>query len=152
MDAMDDLFSAERAAEYGHWRGLYLYDRLVDFQRARTLLRQSSAALAKAPVPPARASVYYTFYDYQLAVEPNYPYFFPSDQWNLWQFVHIACFPCDNATASGTLTLTRSTSSVAGRKRSFVGTLNPAPPVSHGPMPPPCHGLRPPRLRSRESH
>ena len=101
LGAIDDMFAAERAAEYGQWRGLYLYDRLVDFQRARTLLRQSAAALAKAPVPPARPSVYYTFYDYQLAVEQNYPYFFESSEWNLWQFVHISCSPCDNATNSG---------------------------------------------------
>lgn len=44
---------AERAAEYGQWHGLYMYDRLVDFQRAYTLVRQAGAVVSKASfIPP----------------------------------------------------------------------------------------------------
>ena len=59
--ALESMFAAMRTAETGAWRGLFLYDRLDDFQRTRTIVRQAQAALAGAKsLPPTRPESDYT--------------------------------------------------------------------------------------------
>lgn len=109
---MDSIFAAQRAAEWSQWRGLYRWDKLVDFPRAWRLLKQYEAALSDAELPavPVPSSYpgntgYYSFYDYQRMCGANFPLFYKSPDFNLEQYVRIGCMAgkqgCANSPSGG---------------------------------------------------
>jgi len=94
LAAMDSMFAGQRGGEYGQWAALYFGDRLVDMQRARSVIRRLSAAVANRALPliPTRPGVYYTFTNYQLsAAAANYPLERFSPLYNTNRYVQVHC-------------------------------------------------------------
>ena len=90
----ENFFAVQRSGETSNWRGLFMHSRLSDFHRGHTYVRRAMAALMKpktSVLPPARPSAYYTFTYYQFAHQPNFPLFYPNEQWNMDNFVRVYC-------------------------------------------------------------
>lgn len=96
LSALDSLFSAQRAAETGHWRGLFFHSRLSDFHRTRTCVRRALSAVSSSSRPPkalspVRSSAHYTFTAYQFAHQPNFPLFYSNPEWRMDSYVRVSC-------------------------------------------------------------
>jgi hypothetical protein len=93
-----------RDAEYGRWRGLYMYDHLSNYAGARVSLLQSIAVLEKHhAIPPKTSSpLGYDMYDYQLGREKQFPLFYDGDS-TMTKLVRIVChnIGCSNNAVGG---------------------------------------------------
>jgi hypothetical protein len=118
MNAFDEIFAAQRAAEGVRWRGLYAADKISNLHRTRQVVRQlqpvllnlitsttstaSGAAsslydltllvpLTLLPVPIDSGTSQYQFYSYQLQHQRSFPLLHNSSTWNLYRLVRVQC-------------------------------------------------------------
>jgi len=103
------LFSEERKAETGKWRGIYMFDKLTGFQNARFVILQLISQLTQQSVPyvTSWSSEYYDFTDYQLSVPTHYPLFYNYNSSNEMEWavrVNCASTGCINTPVGGNFT------------------------------------------------
>jgi len=102
---VDQIFSLERTAEYGRWRGFFQSDILTGFPIARTNMRLVYSTLTNLPPIMLPYNQYYNWYNYQLAFN-NYPYIYNSTE-NMDFAVTILCNSqsgCINTPVGGNFT------------------------------------------------
>ena len=139
LASLDDLFEAQRAAETGIWRGVFLHSRLSDFPKTRTCVRKGKAAVLRTKtLPPQRPTAGYTFTSYQFAHQPNFPLFYAKQEWRMDDYVRVSCSNNDscwnNATGGFFRTVANVTMKVLRSDAEVHYTVDGSDPTSKSPI------------------
>jgi hypothetical protein len=102
IEEVEELFSYQRLAEYGRWRGFFKNDVLSGFPVSRTQLVNVLNLLSGLPAVGVPYNQYYDWYDYQ--ANNYYPYIYDSTYYMDF-VVHIQCITtgCINTPIGGNI-------------------------------------------------